>query len=397
MLKEYDLTQLVEPLICWYRKNARSMPWRSRPLPYYVWVSEVMLQQTRVEAVRRYFDRFVGELPDVAALAACEEDTLLKLWEGLGYYSRVRNLHAAAVQVMNEYAGRIPDEYETLLKLKGIGHYTAGAIASLAYEKPVPAVDGNVLRVLTRVSADDTDISRTAFRNEAEERLKALLEAICLSETFGNGQDNPVLQTEQEKETDREDGLALDRRICVSPRIFNQALMELGALVCVPNGEPHCEECPWKKLCLARQEGRIGEIPVKAKAKERRREKKTVLLIRDGSRVAIHKRPARGLLAGLYEFPNRPGHLSEAEVLTYVRDMGYSPLRIRRLTDSVHIFSHVEWHMIGYQLLVEEEAFSTPEQKARADREELLFTDAGELTKQYALPSAFAVYRKYIL
>ena len=361
MLKDYDLNQLIAPLTEWFAENARTMPWRQNPIPYYVWISEIMLQQTRVEAVRRYFDRFVGALPDVQALAESDEDTYLKLWEGLGYYSRVRNLHAAAVQIMEEYGGRIPDDYETLLKLKGIGSYTAGAIASLAYEKPVPAVDGNVLRVITRVSADDTDIMKQSFRREVEERLRDLLE-----------------------------------QSSASPRIINQALMELGALVCVPNGEPHCGECPWKDLCLARKEGKIDVIPVKTKAKARRLEDKTVLLIRDGDRIALHKRPTKGLLAGLYEFPNQPGHLEETQVLDWVRNMGYSPLRIRRLVDSVHIFSHVEWHMIGYSLLVEEEAFATQEQKKRAAQEELVFTDAEELAEHYALPSAFGAYRKYV-
>ena len=365
MLKEYDLTQLTEPLVGWFEKNARTMPWRSNPLPYYVWVSEIMLQQTRVEAVRRYFDRFVAELPDVDALASCPEDTYLKLWEGLGYYSRVRNLHAAAVQIMEEHGGQIPDDYQTLLTLKGIGHYTAGAIASLAYEKPVPAVDGNVLRVLTRVSADDTDIIRQSFRAEVEGRIRELLE-----------QKAP-------------DGL--------SPRIFNQALMELGALVCVPNGAPHCGECPWEQLCQAKKEDRIGEIPVKTRAKARRTEKKTVLLIKDGDTIALHKRSPAGLLAGLYEFPNKTGYLTEKEVLDLVRNMGYSPLRIQRLTDAVHVFSHVEWHMIGYSLLVEEESFATDEQRARAAKEQLVFTDAAELEKHYALPSAFGAYRRYII
>ena len=182
----------------------------------------------------------------------------------------------------------------------------------------------------------------------------------------------------------------------ISPRVINQALMELGALVCVPNGEPHCEVCPWSEFCLARKEGRISQLPVKKRAKERRVEDRTVLLIRDGTRIALHKRPPRGLLAGLYEFPNRAGHLCEEEVLSWIRGMGYTPLRIRRLTDAVHIFSHVEWHMIGYLLLVEEEAFASEEQKKRAAAEELVFTDAAELEVQFALPSAFAAYRGYV-
>lgn len=392
MFKDFDLISLVEPLADWFTANARTMPWRSNPLPYYVWVSEIMLQQTRVEAVRRYFDRFVGALPDVRALAECEEDVYLKLWEGLGYYSRVRNLHAAAVQIVEDYDGRIPDDYETLLKLKGIGHYTAGAIASLAYEKPVPAVDGNVLRVLTRVTADDTDIMKQSFRSEVEMQLRKVLEHFW---TEAGVQVDSA--TEVESRSESVAGVSEPSEdVCISPRIINQALMELGALVCVPNGDPHCEECPWKERCLARKKGCIAQLPVKTKAKARRIEDKTVLLIRNGERMALHKRPPRGLLAGLYEFPNRPWHLSEDEVLAWIRSMGYTPLRIRRLTDATHIFSHVEWHMIGYSLLVEEEAFASEEQKERAAAEKLVFINAAELEAQYALPSAFAAYRDYV-
>ncbi|MBQ9032204.1 MAG: A/G-specific adenine glycosylase [Parasporobacterium sp.] len=364
MLHEFDLKQLVIPLRDWYLQHARILPWRQDPSPYHVWISEIMLQQTRVEAVKRYYERFLSALPDVADLARCGEDTYLKLWEGLGYYSRVRNLHEAAIQIMDTYQGRIPDEYEELLKLKGIGHYTAGAIASIAYGKPVPAVDGNVFRILTRVSGDDTDITKQSFRTLVEERLRELMQEVCPD--------------------------------VVAPAIWNQALMELGALVCVPNGEPHCDVCPWKEMCLARREGRIAQLPCRKKPKERRIEERTVLLIRDGSQVALHKRPAKGLLAGLYEFPNKEGHLTESQVISLVRGMGYSPLRIRRLSDSRHIFSHVEWQMIAYHILVEEEAFAMPEQKERAAAEQLIFTDAAAQKAHYALPSAFSAYKEDI-
>ena len=389
MLHEYDLTQLIQPLCGWFLQNARKLPWRDDPTPYHVWVSEIMMQQTRVEAVKSYYTRFIKALPDVTALAQCEEDVYLKLWEGLGYYSRVRNLHAAAVQIMQEYDGRIPDDYGTLLKLKGIGSYTAGAIASLAYEKPEPAVDGNVLRVLARVSADDTDILDPGFKKETERLLRELLKECCSSPKDTEPEDAG-------KESARRDGSEKAEIPSISPRIFNQALMELGALVCVPNGAPNCEICPWRDLCLARKMQLTDKLPVRAKKKERRKEEKTILLIRDGDKIALHKRPSKGLLAGLYEFPNKQGHLSESQVISLVRDMGYSPLRIKRLADSVHIFSHVEWHMIGYSVLVEEEAFATKEQKQRAAMEELVFADAGEQKEHYALPSAFAAYRKDI-
>lgn len=251
MITDFNLQILIEPLLNWFAGHARVLPWREEPTPYRVWVSEIMLQQTRVEAVKPYFERFTKRLPDVKALAECPEDELLKLWEGLGYYNRVRNMQKAAIQVMEAYGGKLPADYEELLKLKGIGSYTAGAIASIAYQIPVPAVDGNVFRVLTRVAADDTDIMKPSFRTLLEKELREVM---------------------HEMET---------------PGAFNQALMELGATVCVPNGAPLCKQCPWNSLCLARKEERIAELPVKTKAKARRIEKRTVLVIRDNDKVAI--------------------------------------------------------------------------------------------------------------
>ena len=328
MLKEFDLSILTEPLLEWYEKNKRTLPWRENVSPYRVWVSEIMLQQTRVEAVKPFFERFTNRLPDIRSLAECPEDELLKLWEGLGYYNRVRNMQTAAIQVMEEYEGTLPADYEVLLHLKGIGSYTAGAIASIAYHKPVPAVDGNVLRILTRVAADDTDIMKASFRKQVEVQLTEYMQ----SETFAGK----------------------------SPADFNQALMELGATVCVPNGVPNCQECPWRELCQARKNDCISELPVKAKTKQRRIEKRTVFVIRDGERVAICKRPKKGLLAGLYELPNVEGHLSQEEALLYVKEQSLSPLRIQKLPEAKHIFSHVEWQMLGYAVLIEEPQQTPP-------------------------------------
>lgn len=361
MIDDFDLTIITKPLQDWFLGHARVLPWREDPRPYYVWISEIMLQQTRVEAVKPYFERFIGELPNVKALAECSEDRLLKLWEGLGYYNRVRNLNLAAKQIMEEYDGVIPAEYEKLLKLKGIGHYTAGAISSIAYGNPVPAVDGNVLRVMTRLTADESDIMKQAFRNKLEDLLGTLM-------------------VSQSKE-----GLLIPSR-------FNQALMELGATVCTPNGAPHCKECPWQEICKARIEGKIDSIPVKAKAKERRIEQKTVLVIRDGDKVAIHKRPTKGLLAGLYELPNLAEYLSEEAILSYVKELGYAPLRIQQLCDAKHIFSHVEWHMKGYAVFVE--ALDLQE-SCRKDKD-LLFVDAKDAMERYAIPSAFVKYAEYM-
>lgn len=354
MLKEFDLSILTEPLLEWYEKNKRTLPWRECVSPYRVWVSEIMLQQTRVEAVKPFFERFTNRLPDIRSLAECPEDELLKLWEGLGYYNRVRNMQKAAIQVMEEYEGMLPADYETLLHLKGIGSYTAGAIASIAYEKPVPAVDGNVLRILTRVAEDDTDIMKASFRKQVELQLMEYMQ----SEAF----------------------------VGKSPADYNQALMELGATVCLPNGAPNCQECPWRELCQARKNNSISELPVKAKAKQRRIEKRTVFVIRDGERVAIRKRPKKGLLAGLYELPNVEGHLSQEEALLYVKEQSLSPIRIQKLPEAKHIFSHVEWQMQGYAVLIEE-----PEQI-----QSFLYVEAVTSEQQYAIPAAFAAYAQFM-
>lgn len=350
MIKDSDLSQIVNPLLDWFANHARELPWRSDPQPYRVWVSEIMLQQTRVEAVKPYFERFMRELPTIHDLAECEEERLLKLWEGLGYYNRVRNMQAAAQTVMNEYDGKLPDDYKLLLGLKGIGHYTAGAIASIAYGKPVPAVDGNVLRVLTRVCLDDSDISKQAFRNSVEEKLSEVIPK--------------------------------DRA-----GIFNQALMEIGAIVCLPNGAPKCEECPFVRLCRAKKEGAAEKYPVKAKKAERRLEEKTILIIRDGEKIVLRKRKSKGLLAGMYEFPSLEGFAGEKEALKYVEDAGFTPLYIQSAEDAKHIFSHVEWRMKAYVIKVAQ---------IEREPEELLLAETQTVQEKYPIPSAFAAYTKYV-
>ncbi len=344
-----DLTQLksiVEPLLAWFGAHARVLPWRDHPTPYRVWVSEIMLQQTRVEAVKPYFARFVQALPDVLALAACDEESLLKLWEGLGYYNRVRNLQKAAQTVVERYGGNLPADYRALRGLKGIGSYTAGAIASIAFGIPVPAVDGNVLRVLARVTASAQDIAKASVKKEAEQAIAAILP--------------------QDRAGD-----------------FNQALMELGATVCVPNGPAKCDQCPLCGLCLAKARGIEGQLPKKSAAKPRKIEERTVFLIRDGERVALRRRENAGLLAGLYELPNAPGHLSESEALAFVRARQYVPLRIRPLPDAKHIFTHIEWRMVGYQIQIGE-----PSDAKGA----YLFVELSDTKTQYPLPAAFAKY-----
>lgn len=353
MLKNYPIKQLVQPLLEWYPHHARVLPWREDPAPYRVWVSEIMLQQTRVEAVKPYFERFIQALPDIASLAACPEERLLKLWEGLGYYNRVRNMQAAANTVMQEYDGRLPADYEELQRLKGIGHYTAGAIASIAYGIPVPAVDGNVLRILMRVSEDDADIMKQSVKTETERLLQ------------------PVIPKEH-------------------AGMFTQAMMELGATICVPNGEPKCTECPWQPFCLACRHGSYGHLPHKGKARPRKIEEKTVLLIRDGEKVLLHRRPRRGLLAGMYEFPNLEGHLTREEVTRYVESMELLPLKVEPLEDARHIFSHIEWQMTGYMIRVAQL------DDLDGQKEGYVFAEAEVSEEKYAIPSAFARYTRYM-
>lgn len=348
MKNEYLLSEIVEPLLQWFVENKRILPWRENPTPYRVWVSEIMLQQTRVEAVKPYYERFMKELPDVEALAFAEDEKLLKLWEGLGYYSRVRNLKKAAVMVMNDYHGKIPENYEELNQLCGIGSYTAGAISSIACGKSEPAVDGNVLRVVMRVMADSAEITKASVKKEVENAL---------------------------------------RRIMPGKRSgdFNQALMELGAMICVPNGEPDCNSCPIQQLCIAKQQGNMMEFPCKEPKKKRSIEEKTILIIQDNQRTALQKRSEKGLLAGMYEFPMQNGSLSQDEALLVVKSYHLNPLRIRELETSKHIFTHKEWHMRAYAVKIEEITDS-----------DLIFADKEEVERKYPIPSAFAAYTKYL-
>ncbi|HIY56553.1 MAG TPA: A/G-specific adenine glycosylase [Candidatus Dorea merdavium] len=339
--------EMREPLIQWYRENRRDLPWRRQPSPYHVWVSEIMLQQTRVEAVKPYYQRFLSALPGVRDLAEVPEDQLLKLWEGLGYYNRVRNMQKAARQVMADYGGEFPVTYEGIRSLAGIGSYTAGAIASFAYGLPKPAVDGNVLRVIMRLTGDDSDIMKQSTKRQVEENLEPVIPADAASD-------------------------------------FNQGLIELGALVCVPNGQPKCEACPLARMCRARMEGRIEELPVKTRAKERRIEERTILVFRDGEKTAIGKRPDKGLLAGMYELPNYPGHMSRKEVAAYSKEIGLMPVRIKKLPEAKHIFSHVEWHMTGYEVRVDE--------LEKTNEKGFLFIHPEEIQERYPIPAAFGSY-----
>ena len=355
---------IVTPLLGWYDKHKRILPWREDQNPYRVWVSEIMLQQTRVEAVKPYFDRFMSQLPTVADLAEAKEERLLKLWEGLGYYNRVRNMQKAAMVIMNEYKGQFPEDYDLLLQLPGVGSYTAGAIASISFGKQVPAVDGNVLRILSRLMLYEQDILSQKAKNEARDALLPLM---------------------PEKRSGD----------------FNQALMELGATVCVPNGAPHCDVCPWSGMCLAKQQNCWQEYPKKAGKKPRKIEKRTIFVLGDGEKILLHKRPEKGLLAGLYELPSVEGHMGEKDIVAYVRTLGFSPLRIQKLTDAKHIFSHIEWHMKGYRILTESVDYMGQGDDEKTmpvayGRDGYVLVTKEETKETYPIPSAFAAYTGYL-
>lgn len=345
----------VPLLLDWYHTHRRDLPWRETRDPYAILVSEIMLQQTRAETVKPYYHRFLATLPTVEALAEAEEATLLKLWEGLGYYSRVRNLQKAARAVTERHGGVIPSDFDALLALPGVGRYTAGAVASIAYDIPVPAVDGNVLRVLARLLGDGRDILSAAAKTAAEAALAPHVP------TPGAGD-------------------------------FTQSLIELGALVCTPGERPACADCPLRLLCVAEREGRQDELPVRIPKTRRRVEERTVLVIRreDGQggdpRVALRKRPAEGLLGGLYEFPCLSGHATPAEVEAYLSARGICVGEITPLPAAKHLFSHIEWRMVGYAVTL-----TAPPPAV----EDWFFSPLSGLDSLYALPSAYAAYRPY--
>lgn len=337
------LSDLTTPLLAWYRANARDLPWRNTEDPYRIWVSEIMLQQTRVAAVLGYYARFLDTFPTVEALAMASEDQLLKLWEGLGYYSRARNLQKAAKRIVE--LGSFPTSYDDLLSLPGIGAYTAGAIASAAYGQRVAAVDGNVLRVVTRLTDCHGDILSLKVKTYICRQVQDIM---------------PVKKADI--------------------RIFNQAMMELGATVCIPNGIPQCNQCPVMEWCLAHKRGTVESLPVKKAKKARKIEDKTVFLLMRGGKIALRKRSKTGLLAGLWEFPNVEGTLQETSASEAVFAWGLNTKNWKNKLTATHIFTHVEWHMTGYTLEV-----------SGTGPEDFIWVNAAELDA-HAIPSAFARY-----
>ena len=382
------LDVIAAPLLRWFHSEKRALPWREEPTPYRVWVSEIMLQQTRVEAVKPYFERFVAALPDVRALARADEDTLMKLWEGLGYYSRARHLQSAARLICSDHGGEIPAHFDDLLALPGIGRYTAGAVASIAFGERRPAVDGNVLRVIMRLLACPADILKESTKRAVEEAMIARL-----PEDAGN---------------------------------FNQALMELGALVCLPRGAARCPSCPLERLCLAKEANLQAELPQKTPPKRRRTEKLTIFLLAKNDKIALEKRPAQGLLAGLWGFPAMEGHLKKKEAAEALQAIGLIPAKLHALPAAQHIFSHITWQMVGWRVELAEplsEGGTSVPTSAPASSESttpnaqpkslllqeaaspydiqkkkplLLWATAQEIADTYSVPAAYRSYFPYI-
>lgn len=349
-----------EELLEWYQNNRRILPWREDPTPYHVWLSEIMLQQTRVEAVKGYYSRFLEALPDVASLAEASEDECLKLWEGLGYYSRVRNLRKAAREVADRFGGKIPESASEIKKLPGIGQYTSAAIASIAFGERIPAVDGNLLRIYARLAMYEDSVRTPQAQKKAAEYFTDLMP----ESGSAKGKDNP----------------------CGN---FNQALMDLGNAVCLPGSPPDCEHCPIEGFCRIHRErpGREGELPFIPAAKEKKTEMLTVFLIRNGEKTAVRKRPSRGLLAGLYEFPNAAGRLGDSEAISWLRENHIEPVRVRRICDAEHIFTHKRWIMRGYEVITDSfEDRTIP----------FIMADPEEITDKYCIPSAFGSYLKWL-
>ena len=344
-MDETERLWLCIPLIIdWDRRERRPLPWRLSPTPYHVWVSEIMLQQTRIEAVIGYYERFIAELPDIAALAAADEDRLLKLWEGLGYYSRVRNLKKAALLLVERYGGQLPASAQELKKLPGVGDYTAGAIASLAFGQPACAVDGNVLRVLSRVLESGEDVMQPSVRKRMAELLQKL---------YPCGEEAALL---------------------------TEGLMELGETLCLPKGAPVCAACPLRALCLASLHGTAERYPLRSAPRPRRIEERTVLLLHSRGRWAIRRRPDKGLLAGLWELPGLEGFQDRAAVLAHLESLGGAVTALEDCGEAVHVFTHVEWHMRGFLAELKDPCG------------DFLWASPGEIMADYSIPTAFRAY-----
>jgi len=344
-----EKTQFQNKLLQWYDCSARILPWRDDASPYRVWVSEIMLQQTRVETVKPYFEHFIEVLPTIQDLAKVPEERLLKLWEGLGYYTRAKNLKKTA-KIVVESGGQLPTDRQTLETLPGIGPYTSGAIASIAFGVKVSAVDGNVLRVMARVTANIGDIKNKVVKKEIEEIVNNILP---------------------------------DKRV----GDFNQALMELGATICLPNRSPKCDQCPIQFVCQGYSQGIVSTIPTKSQKKPRKIEYKTIFLIMDEDNIALRQRSSKGLLSNLWEFPHVDGHLSHQECVKKMKEWNVFPEQITPLNKSKHLFTHLEWHMIGYLISINN----------RPEYPDFIWTTQREIKEKYSIPSALKEYVNFLV
>lgn len=311
---KFEPAAFAARLLAWYDASARDLPWRKNKTPYRIWVSEIMLQQTRVETVLPYYDRFLSAFPTIESLAIADDEKLRKLWEGLGYYRRAKHMKEAAIQIMEHHGGVFPSDKEAIESLKGIGAYTSGAIRSIAFEQKAAAVDGNVLRVIARLTGEEGDLIEPAVKSRLSKRVETLL-------------------------PNRRNG------------DFTQALMELGATVCLPNGQPNCSVCPFSSECVAKATDKIGSIPKKAAKPKRKVEAWTILILTspDG-RIHLNRRPKKGLLADMWEFDKIEGEHNESEVRRILNEKGVSIQAVRRLGNRMHVFSHMEWLMTAYQV-----------------------------------------------
>ena len=334
--------QLPDTLLPWYKQNARALPWRQDTDPYHIWISEIMLQQTRVEAVRTYYLRFLEQLPSIHALAEAPESQLFKLWEGLGYYNRARNLQKAARVIETQYNGHFPNQYEDIRALPGIGPYTAGAIASICFNQPYAAVDGNVLRIITRMTENDAPINHTQTKTEIAEQLEKVY----------------------------------PKNACGQ---FTQALMELGATVCTPKS-PKCTVCPANDFCRAYTNGTVLKYPVKLPKKDKRLEERTVFLLQCGNRYALTKRTQNGLLSGLWQLPNVLGKMDVEQALHTADTFGVQPAQLCKQMHRVHIFTHIKWQMTCYHILCTKKT------------SDFVWATAQEIESTYALPTAFRMF-----
>ncbi len=330
-------------LLNWYQQNKRDLPWRKDQNPYHVWISEIMLQQTRIEAVIGYYDRFIKRLPSIQDLAQINDDELLKLWEGLGYYTRARNLKKAAIMIMEEYDGIFPNTFEQIMSLPGIGEYTASAIGSICFSLKEVTIDGNVLRVYMRLQNCYDNVDDLKIRRKVRNELQKIM-----PEEAGD---------------------------------FNQALMELGETICLPNGIPKCSECPLKNFCKSYQNDTYLELPIKNKKKDKKEEKYTILLFYYKSQFVLEKRKESGLLQNLWQFPNIQGHLTKKQLENYLKENKIKFLKVKKSVSYTHIFTHKRWNMISYMVELDKNDYN------------MNWNDLKTL-KERAIPTAFMPFLK---